>query len=62
MKKEFEKFLCEYIGHKTIICYDGFTNGLSKVCIRPQCNYKRSISVNKRNLKKYHSQLKKGKK
>ena len=58
----FEKFLCKYIAHKTIICYDGITNGLSKVCTRLNCNHKRSITKNNRNLKKYHLQLKKGKK
>lgn len=61
MKLQFEKFMCKYIHHKTIICYDGIMNGLCKVCIRLHCNYKRSIPSNKRNLKKYHEQLQKGK-
>ncbi len=57
MKEWFEKFLCKYIAHKKIICYDGMTKGLSQVCIRLQCNYKKSIPSTKRNLKKYNRQL-----
>lgn len=57
MKKWLEKFLCKYIAHKKIICYDGMTMGLSQVCVRLNCNYKKQIQSTKRNLKKYNQEL-----
>jgi hypothetical protein len=57
-----EKFLCKFIAHQKIICYDGLTHGIVEVCIRVDCNHRKPIPSTKKNEMKYKQQLAKLKK
>jgi hypothetical protein len=54
-----KKILCFFGFHKKIICFDGMTNGLAKVCLRENCRWKRAIIKTEKVEQEYQRQMNK---
>jgi len=52
-----KNLLCRLGLHKSILCYNGQTKGLAKVCLRSSCNWRKHIKSTRKSLLAYHKSL-----